>query len=403
MTLTKRSIAALALASACAPTGVAAGAEPSSGGMEYTPVPVITGVKCVASCSGKTRVQAGGALRISGRRLAGVRTVVFHGSQRTKGDNVSVRVRPSSDSAFRVKVPLNAASGPVSAWATKSVGSKPSKPISILPPPPPERSATLKPSSGPSDPGAPGLETGISTSKAFFAGTKVRFSYRVDYDEPVPVTVELVHVEDDLVVRTWNPGPVEPNVVHTVRWNGKAARGLRASAGRYVFRVTAQDGDGATARSSSTTNARRDAFDFYGHIFPIRGRHDYGGAQSRFGAGRSGHSHQGQDMFAKCGTKLVAARAGTVRFNQYHSAAGYYLVIDGYKSDFDYVYMHMLERSQWKPGDKIRTGQVIGRVGETGRASGCHLHYEMWSAPGWYRGGSAVDPWRYLKSWDSWS
>jgi murein DD-endopeptidase MepM/ murein hydrolase activator NlpD len=403
MTLTKRSIAALALASACAPTGAAAAAETSTGGMEYTPVPVITGVKCVSSCSGKTRVQAGGALRISGRRLEGVRTLVFHGSERTKSDNVGVRVRPKSDTAFRVKVPLSAASGPVSAWATKTVGSKPSKPVSVLPPPPPERSATLRPSTGPSDPGAPGLETGISSAKVFFAGTKVRFSYRVEYDEPVPVTIELIHVEDDLVVRTWNPGPVEPDVVHTIRWNGKAARGLRASAGRYVFRVTAQDGSGATARSSSTTNARRDAFDFFGHIFPVRGRHNYGDSGARFGAGRAGHSHQGQDVFARCGTKMVAARAGTVKFNQYHGSAGYYLVIDGYKSDYDYAYMHLQERSPFKAGDQVRTGQMIGRVGDTGNASGCHLHYEMWGAPGWYRGGSPVDPYRYLKSWDSWS
>ena len=102
-------------------------------------------------------------------------------------------------------------------------------------------------------------------------------------DEPVPVQIELVHVEDGLVVRTWKPGPVEPSTVHTIRWNGKAAPGLRASAGRYVFRLTAQDGDGATAKSSRAENAQRDAFDFYGHIFPIRGRHDYGGGGARFG------------------------------------------------------------------------------------------------------------------------
>jgi murein DD-endopeptidase MepM/ murein hydrolase activator NlpD len=219
----------------------------------------------------------------------------------------------------------------------------------------------------------------------------------------VPVEVELVRAKDGTVVRRWRPGPVEPNTVQTIRWSGSAAPGVRASAGRYVFRVTAQSSDGALARSSQDTNATRDAFDFYGHIFPIRGSHDYGQAGARFGSGRSGHSHQGQDVFARCGTKLVAARAGTVQFNQYHSAAGYYLVVDGYKSSYDYVYMHLQERSPFKPGDKVSTGQMIGRVGDTGNAQGCHLHYEMWGAPGWYDGGNPFDPYRFLKTWDSWS
>lgn len=402
MTLGKRSIVVLALAAA-APSAPASAAEPSSGGTAYTPVPAISGVKCAKSCAGRTRVQAGGLLRVTGKRLQGVKTVTFHGSERTKRDNVDVRVRPRRARSFTVRVPLSAASGPISAAASSLARSEPSRPVVVLPPPPPERSAELSPSTGPRDPGGPRLETGVSTSKAFFAGTKVRFSYRVNDDERVPVRIELVHVEDGLVVRRWNPGPVEPNTVHTIRWNGKAAPGLRASAGRYVFRLTAQDSGGATAKSSKAANARRDAFDFYGHIFPIRGRHDYGQAAARFGAGRAGHSHQGHDVFAKCGTKLVAARAGTVRFNQYHSAAGYYLVIDGYKSDYDYVYMHMQERSPFKPGDRLKTGQMIGRVGDTGRASGCHLHYEMWTAPGWYRGGGPIDPLRYLKTWDSWS
>ena len=402
MTLGKRSIVvALALAAA-APSSAASAAETSTGGTEYTPVPVIKGVKCASLCAGKTRVQAGGTLRVTGRRLADVRTVIFHGSKRTKRDNVSAKVRPASAQALTVKVPMSAESGPISAWKSDTVGSEPSKPVSVLPPPPPERSAELSPSTGPRDPGAPRLETGINTAKAFFAGTDVRFSYRVNDDEPVPVTIELVHLEDGVVVRRWNRS-AEPNVVHTIRWNGKPASGVKAGPGRYVFKLTAQDSDGATAESSRSANSRRDAFDFYGHIFPIRGRHDYGGSGARFGAGRPGRSHQGQDVFAKCGTKLVAARAGTVRFNQYHSAAGYYLVIDGYQSEHDYVYMHMLERSPLKPGDKVRTGQMVGRVGETGRAFGCHLHYEMWTAPGWYRGGNPIDPLGFLKNWDAWS
>lgn len=403
MTLEKRSIAALAFAAALAPAAPAFGAADQSGAVQFTPVPVVKKVKCVALCSSGGRVQATGAVQLNGKRLRDVRFVVFHGNERTKRDNVQVNVRSTKTRTLRVSVPMSAGSGPISAWKSDTAGSKPSRPVAILPPPPPERSAELSPASGPREPGAPRLETGVSTTRAYFAGTKIRFSYRVNAEEPVPVHVELVNVKEDLVVRTWEPGPVEPNVVHTIRWNGKPAKGLRASAGRYVWRLSAQDSDGLTARSSGTADARRDAFDFFGHIFPVRGRHDYGSAGARFGSGRAGHSHQGQDVFAKCGTKMVAARAGTVKFNQYHAAAGYYLIIDGYKSDYDYAYMHLQERSAFRPGDEVKTGQMIGRVGDSGNASGCHLHYEMWGAPGWYRGGSPVDPYRYLKAWDSWS
>lgn len=402
MTLGKRPIAAFALGAAMAPGGTAL-ASNAGGTVEFTQVPVISKVRCIALCSGPQRVQATGAIKITGKRLNEVRTVVFHGSETTKSDNVSVNVRSSKARVLRVQVPISAGSGPVSVWKSATAGSEPSDPIEILPPPPPERSAKLSPARGPRQPGAPRLETGVSTTKAFFAGTKVRFSYRVNDDEPVPVHIELVHVADGLVVRTWDVEAVEPKVVHTIRWNGKASKGLRASAGRYVWRLTAQDSDGLTAESAGSSDAQRDAFDFYGHIFPVRGKHNYGQAGARFGAGRAGHSHQGQDVFAKCGTKLAAARAGRVKFNAYHGAAGYYVVIDGYKSDYDYVYMHMLARSKFKPGDKVRTGQMIGRVGNTGNSSGCHLHYEMWSAPGWYDGGSPFDPYRYLKQWDRWS
>jgi len=397
----KRFIAGFALSAAMAPSAPAFAA--GSGGTEFTPLPVIKKVKCISHCSGDRRVQAGGAIKLVGKRLGEVETVVFLGSGKTAGDDVEATVLSARRRVVRVEVPLGAPSGRVSAWSSEVVGSEPSRRIEVLPPPPPERSVRLSPASGPREPGAPRLETGVSTTKAFFAGTKVRFSYRVNDTEPVPVHIELIHVEDGMVVRSWDRGPVEPNVVHTIRWSGKSAPGKSANAGRYVWRLSAQDSEGLTAESSNSSESVRDAFDFYGHKFPIRGRHDYGDSGARFGSGRGGRSHQGQDVFAKCGTKMVAARAGKVKFNQYHSAAGYYLVIDGYRSPYDYVYMHLQDRSPWKPGEKVRTGQKIGRVGDSGNASGCHLHYEMWGSPGWYDGGSPIDPFRPLKRWDSWS
>ena len=60
-------------------------------------------------------------------------------------------------------------------------------------------------------------------------------------------------------------------------------------------------------------------------------------------------------------------------------------------------------RRRLKTGEPVRTGQPIGIVGDTGDATACHLHFELWGAPGWYEGGSPVDPLPFLKKWDAYS
>lgn len=136
------------------------------------------------------------------------------------------------------------------------------------------------------------------------------------------------------------------------------------------------------------------------HVFPIVGKHDFGGSGADFGSGRAGHSHQGHDVFARCGTPMVAARGGRVQASKYHYAAGNYVVIDAEGTGTDYVYMHLVERSPFRRGDKVATGQRIGAVGDSGNARGCHLHFELWSAPGYYEGGRPFDPLPALKAWD---
>jgi murein DD-endopeptidase MepM/ murein hydrolase activator NlpD len=128
-------------------------------------------------------------------------------------------------------------------------------------------------------------------------------------------------------------------------------------------------------------------------VYPIRGPHQY---WDGFGAGRG---HEGVDVGSRCGTPLVAAEAGRVRFVKYHARAGNYLVIDAKDSVFDLAYMHLAEPATVKPGQSVAAGQPVGLVGDTGNASGCHLHFELWEGA-YSGGGSPIDPMPYLLSLD---
>ena len=203
-----------------------------------------------------------------------------------------------------------------------------------------------------------------------------------------------------MVIASWAPGVVQPDTPQFVTWNGLAGGRLQKP-GRYAFRVTAADQAGAVVATSAQNEAAPapdpSAFTFLDHQFPVRGPHGYGEFQARFGGGRG---HQGQDVFAACGTPLVAARGGVVKFKAYHFRAGYYLVIDGERTSIDYAYMHLRSAALVEKGERVRTGQPIGYVGDTGDASACHLHFEMWTGPGWYSGGAPFDPLPSLLAWD---
>lgn len=152
---------------------------------------------------------------------------------------------------------------------------------------------------------------------------------------------------------------------------------------------------GGVSLGSGGLSAGGDGSGAKGGTFPIRGKHTYGDG---IGAGRG---HQGQDLLADCGKKVVAAEPGRVRFVDYQaSGAGHYVVVKGKGKSYDYVYMHMLKKLSVRKGERLDAGDQIGRVGSTGRSSACHLHFEMWKAPGWYRGGRLEDPKPFLKRWD---
>lgn len=397
----KRGACALILCAAVAAPS-AASAQSSGGGSVYVATPKVAKVACLRKCASKHRARGGSVIKVVGTELSGVNQLTYMGSYGS-GDNVTVRVRAGSNSRVQARVPLGAVTGPIELTTAAGGHSAPSKPVLILPPLAPEPNPELSPVPGPRMSGAPSIETGTSRTKAYIdARPGVKFSFRLSGASPAALKVELVSATDGTVVKTWTPQDVPADQVQSISWNGRLGR-ASARPGRYSFRLTAASADGSEARSSQSGDMQRDAFDLYDHIFPIRGPHNFGNSGARFGAGRAGHIHQGQDTFAKCGTRMVAARGGRVQFKQYHAAAGHYIVIDGDGTDVDYVYMHLDQPSPFSAGDRVYTGQTIGAVGDSGNADGCHLHFEMWSAPGWYDGGKPFDPLPSLQAWDSWS
>ena len=367
-----------------APGAAAAPLAPSPVADTYGgPAPRITRLSTTAT-------KAGATIRIAGKGLRGIEEVVFLGADADGADDASVAPLEAHRRRVTARVPRTARTGRLT--VARSDGTRAAATVAAL---------TIAP--GTASVPAGEIDAEVQGHKVFYAAARpAELSYVLGGSEPADVLVELVRGSDGAVVARWTPGSVPPGVPQTVRWNGTAAGRVQPN-GVYRFRVSATDASGSRATSAQTPAAKADpeapgAFTFLGYRFPIVGAHRFGTGAASFGGGRG---HQGHDTFAACGTPLVAARGGVVKVKQFHSRAGYYLVIDGAQTGTDFAYMHLREPALVSVGQKVRTGQLIGHVGDTGRASGCHLHFEEWTAPGWYTGGSPIDPLPDLRAWDA--
>jgi murein DD-endopeptidase MepM/ murein hydrolase activator NlpD len=136
-------------------------------------------------------------------------------------------------------------------------------------------------------------------------------------------------------------------------------------------------------------------------VFPVQGPYSFGGPDARFGVGRPGHTHQGQDIVAGEGTPVVTPVAGTVHWTAYQAGgAGYYVVIAG-ADGRHYVFMHLQEGSTAvTKGQTVTAGQKLGLVGSTGSSTGPHLHFEIW-VNGWWatKASTPIDPLPELQAW----
>lgn len=95
--------------------------------------------------------------------------------------------------------------------------------------------------------------------------------------------------------------------------------------------------------------------------------------------------HAGMDFTAKPGTPIYATGDGTVVAAEYTTNGyGLHVVVDhGY--DYRTLYAH-LSKLEVRKGHKVKRGDLLGQVGNTGLSAGPHLHYEV------HKGGEPVDP-----------
>jgi len=104
-------------------------------------------------------------------------------------------------------------------------------------------------------------------------------------------------------------------------------------------------------------------------VWPLRGD-----ISSGFGM-RRGRRHDGIDIRAKIGTPVRAAADGEVVFCKRMRGYGN-LVLLKHKDDFFTVYAHNSSNLA-KKGRRVKRGDIIAKVGRTGRATGPHLHFEV--------------------------
>jgi len=109
---------------------------------------------------------------------------------------------------------------------------------------------------------------------------------------------------------------------------------------------------------------------------------------SRFGR-RWGKPHEGLDIAAQRGAHIVAANNGVVVYSG-NELGGYgNIIVIAHKGGFFSVYAHNKDNYVTK-GQVVKKGQVIGRVGNTGKSTGPHLHFEV------RRQGVALNPAKFI-------
>ena len=189
------------------------------------------------------------------------------------------------------------------------------------------------------------------------------------------------HIGDQ--VEMWEPAAA---VIQSVSPDVKDFKPLE-DFGVYDPKVGADNGKGKQGDSSTAPTSSACAGTAGGATAAVAGQpldvcgDTYHGPTDRYGPrepicgadGCTNKFHAGIDLAASDGTPLFATADGEITFSGWEGSGGnavYLTANDGYV----YIYYHMLEPSPLKTGTKVKAGQQVGKVGNTGISTGGHLH-----------------------------
>ena len=261
----------------------------------------------------------------------------------------------------------------------------------------------------------------VAQPRTIVAGSelpRLRFRVRQRGVERVRARVVVLRLPRRAPVARMSAGWVRTGRQISVRWPA----GVALREGRYLVRLHVKDSRGHTlrrdARHPGRTLIRVRAPAVVAPVapvpllpapapspggpgvFPVAGAFSFGGADARFGAGRTDHLHEGQDIMAAAGTPVVAPYGGVIASTSYQAdGAGEYVVLDG-ADGRDYFFAHCI-RGSTAVAERaaVAAGAPLCAVGSTGGSSGPHLHFEIWNV-GWrIEGGYPIDPLPELRAW----